>query len=273
MPTAALKPFIDDTDTETRAVRTLYEAPGLRKTVFAIVFLLLLPFYASLPAMIFQRVVAGVWMDTWGLLVIAAAFTVLMALVLFELIYALRAEIEVGDDAVSFVLPMGGPGAIPMLNYRSQTVAYDRICSVEKRTEVYGGMFAPVLMTSTWLRLDDGRPILLGAVNASCTDSVFPFDDIARQIADRADVEIRDRGVVRRPIKDAVYGIAAGGTECASLDEAAIGEVNQRHRTFVWALVSVFVFLFAMGVASDLLRGTTDLGERAPNTFHSLVGW
>jgi hypothetical protein len=270
MPTSQLRALIDDSAEPEATTRLRYEPHGVRKTAFCIVFLLLLPFYASLPAMIYQRVAAGVWLDTWGLLVIAVAFTVLMVLLVFEVIYALRAEIEIGDTEVRFVLPAGGPGAIPMFNYREQAVPYDKIRGVEHRTEVYGGTFAPVLMRSTWLRMDHDRKILLGAVNATCTDNIFPFDEIARQIAERAGIAVVDKGMVKRPIKDAVLGLAHGESQDASLGEAAIADVNSRHRQFVWAIVSVFVFLLAMGVASDFLERGTDLGERSPNTALTL---
>ena len=55
--------------------------PGAgRKTFLSLAFLILLPFYASLPAMLVQRLMHGLWFDTIGLMVFSAIFTVLMVL-------------------------------------------------------------------------------------------------------------------------------------------------------------------------------------------------
>jgi len=269
----AFHALLDDTHADPQPTITTYAPHGIRKTILAFVFLVLLPFYASLPAMIFQRVVAGVWLNTWGLFVIAAAFTALMVLLLFELIYALRARIELGAKTLELVLPQGSPGSIPMLNYRAHTIAYDDFDVIERRSEVYGGSLAPVLMQSTWVRLKDHRRILIGAVNSKSTDHVFPFGQIAEQIAERAGVEIVDLGAVKRPVKDAIVGLMAHETQGAMLSREEMEELNARHTNVVVALVCVFVFVLGLGIASDMLNGSTDLGERRPNVgISSLFG-
>src|SRR5262245_33017834 len=124
--------------------RVVYHAGGGRKLFFSIAFLLLLPFFASLPVMLFQRIKHGLWFDTIGLAVIAVIFTALMLLVVFELIHALRARVELGEKAVRFTLPKRG-GA-PMFSYATQEIPYDQIQTVEARRELYGGSIAPVFM-------------------------------------------------------------------------------------------------------------------------------
>ena len=44
---------------EAKAERAVYEAGGGRKFFLALAFLVLLPFYASLPAMLIQRLIHG----------------------------------------------------------------------------------------------------------------------------------------------------------------------------------------------------------------------
>ncbi|MGI9409544.1 MAG: hypothetical protein ACR2OV_05695, partial [Hyphomicrobiaceae bacterium] len=51
--------------------KSYYECGGGRKTFFALAFIVLLPFYVSLPVMLFQRITNGLWIDTWQLLVLA----------------------------------------------------------------------------------------------------------------------------------------------------------------------------------------------------------
>ena len=72
--------------------RTYYECGGGRKTFYALAFIILLPFFISLPVMLTQRIMKGVWLDTWGLMVIAVGFTLIMMLVLFELVFSLTAR-------------------------------------------------------------------------------------------------------------------------------------------------------------------------------------
>ena len=43
--------------------RRVYEAGGGRKTALTLAFLILLPFYASLPAMLVQRLISGLWFE------------------------------------------------------------------------------------------------------------------------------------------------------------------------------------------------------------------
>ena len=55
--------------------RTDYGASGGRKTAFSFLMLLLLPFFASLPIMMYQRINHGLWFDTWQLFLFAAVFS------------------------------------------------------------------------------------------------------------------------------------------------------------------------------------------------------
>ncbi|MEO0792596.1 MAG: hypothetical protein AAFY27_08625 [Pseudomonadota bacterium] len=265
-PTAMARLLLDDsTDAPAKPLKR-YAPHGVRKTVFALVFLILMPFFVSLPAMIYQRVESGVWLDTWGLLVIALAFAMLMALVLFELIYALRAEIVLGKTTVRLVLPAGLAGAMPMLNYRTYTIAYEDIVAVEQRSEVFGGTLVPVIMVSTWLRLADHRRILLGAVNEKCTDHVFPFEQIGRQIAERAGVRFQSLGLVKRNVAHPLIGLKGHEEDGTPLDDSIRDALNKRHRAIVIAMVSAFACLLALGLATDILNASADLGERQPNS-------
>ena len=47
--------------------REVFKASGARTTILSFVFLLLLPFYVSLPAMMWMRVKNGLWDDAAGL--------------------------------------------------------------------------------------------------------------------------------------------------------------------------------------------------------------
>ena len=73
--------------------RLHYEASGARKTLLSIAFVVLLPFYISLPVMLVQRMLAGLWKDTVGLGLLALGFTAIMAILFVQLMFALRAPL------------------------------------------------------------------------------------------------------------------------------------------------------------------------------------
>ena len=125
---------------EVADTRRYYQAGGGRKTFFAVLFIVLMPFFISLPPMIWQRVSAGVWVDTWGLFVIAALFLLVMILVFLELMFSLRAKVDLGTRAVAFTLPADGGGMTPTFAYETRLVEYEDIAAVETFREIYGGL-------------------------------------------------------------------------------------------------------------------------------------
>ena len=76
--------------------RTVYAAGGGRKFAFSFIFLILLPFFISLPPMLFWRISQGHWQGTLGLLVLAIGFTFIMFLLFIEVMHSLMTRIELG---------------------------------------------------------------------------------------------------------------------------------------------------------------------------------
>ncbi len=244
--------------------QTYYECGAGRKTFFCFVFILLLPFYVSLPVMLFQRVSRGLWLDTWQLMVLAILFTIVMALILFELIFSLRAELEIGKEKVSFTLPSGGGGAVPWLAYETREIPYDEIEAIESRREIYGGRYAPMMMQTIRIITKSGERIVLGRTNERDDDPKFPFPTIGRQIAARAGVEIIDRGNIMREFHRRMFGLT---DRAGSGPEPEIAELNKQHNSFLTILVVALAVFLVLGIASDLFRETSDSGERGRNSF------
>src|SRR5262245_54762798 len=185
---------------------TVYAAGGGRKFAFSFVFLLLLPFFVSLPPMLFWRISQGHWHGTFGLAVLAAAFTFIMFLIVIELMHSLMARIELGDKAVKLTLP-SGRGPTPMIRYQTLAIPYSDIKAFETRREIYGGSVAPVLLKGARLILKDDTPVKLGYVSEADSDPSFPYPDIAHQIAERAGVPVTDMGNVRRSAQKKFLGL------------------------------------------------------------------
>ena len=233
----------------------IYTSSGGRKTIFSFVFLILLPFFLSLPAMFFMRVKHGLVFDAVGLAIMATAFSILMFLILIELIYSLRARVELGPKAVKMTLP-SGRGPTPMLFYRTNEVPYDQIQSVETRREIYGGSMVPVLLKGARIITKDGKTVPIGYVSEANVDPAFPYTEIAKQIADRAQLPLIDRGNVRRSFRRKYLGLKSGGVnEVDTVDEAQIAELNKSHKNMVLGLVSGLAVMIAVGIVLDLASG------------------
>jgi hypothetical protein len=232
--------------------RTVYEATSGRKTSFSFAFLLLLPFFASLPGMLYQRLSGGLWVDTVGLMILAAGFTIVMFLLFIELLFSLRARVEIGDKAVKLTLP-AGRGPTPMLRYATHEIPYDQIKAVETRREIYGGAIAPVLLQGARIITKDDRAIRLGYVNESNVDPCLPYPVIARQIAERAGVVLNDRGSVWRSYRRKLLGLKSMDDGMKPIDEAQIAELNRSHRRWVTGVIALVGVLMVVGIVKDLI--------------------
>ena len=176
-------------DAARTAERKVYEAGGGRKLALSLAFLILLPFYASLPAMLIERLIHGLWLDTIGLMIFSAIFTGLMALLGVQLYQSLRSRVEFGDTAVRITLPQGS-GATPMLRFVNRDIPYKDIEAVETRRVLFGKTMTPVLLRATRLRTKDGGHVRLGNVNEDNVDAALPFPEIGARIAERAAIGI-----------------------------------------------------------------------------------
>ena len=205
---------------EAKGERTVYEAGGGRKFFLALAFLILLPFYASLPAMLIQRLIHGLWFDTIGLMIFTLLFTALMALLGVQLYQAIRSRVEFGDTAVRITLPQGS-GATPMLRFVNREIPYGQIGAVETRCVLFGNAFAPVLLRATRVLTKDGQHVRLGNVNEDNVDQALPFPEIGHKLAQRAGCEVADGGMVRRSIERRVLGFLGRKT---AIEESSVAD-------------------------------------------------
>lgn len=251
---------------EVKHERTVYGASGGRKLFFSFLFLILLPFFASLPAMIYMRLKHELYFDAIGLGIMATAFTILMALVVIELLFSLRARVELGETSVKMTLP-SGRGPTPMLFYKSYDIPYEDVHTVETRREIYGGSLVPVLLKGARLITKDEKAIPIGYVSEANVDPCFPYPEIAKKIAERARLPLIDRGNVRRSFRRKFFGIKGSRVnEVDTVDEAQIADLNQSHHNLVMGLVGGLVILIAIGIVDDF-ASDTPIGQTASSSL------
>jgi hypothetical protein len=234
--------------------RTVYAAGGGRKFAFAFVFLILLPFFISLPPMLFWRLSQGVWTGTFGLLVLAAGFTVIMFLLFIEVMHSLMTRIELGENSVKMTLP-AGRGPTPIVRYRSHDIPYDQVKAVETRREIYGGSMAPVLLQGARLVLKDDSAVKLGYVSEANSDPCFPYPEIAQKIAERSGLQVEHKGNVRRSLQKKYFGLKKEflAEAAGEVPEAEIEALNKSHRKWVMRIISLLVGLMVVGIALDIV--------------------
>ena len=253
--------------------KTLYTTSGARKLAFSFIFLLLLPFFVSLPPMLFWRVMQGHWTGTVGLIVLGIAFAFIMFLIFVELMQALRTRVELGPTSVKMTLP-SGRGPTPLVRYRSYDIPYDQIEAVESRHEVYGGKIAPVLLQGARLVLRDGNTVKLGYVSDANMDPCFPYPVIAHQIAERAGLSVDYKGAFRRSLQKKYLGLAS---PLIHEPEEQVGDfemvaLNHKHERWVMRLVWLLVALVVVGIALDIIFPPSSGLPPALTSLGSLIG-
>jgi len=253
-------------------LQTVYAAGGGRKLAFSFVFLILLPFFISLPPMLFWRLSQGHWQGTIGLLVLAVAFSFIMFLIVIELMHSLMARIEIGEKSVKLTLP-SGRGPTPLVRYKTREIPYDQIKAVETRREVYGGSVAPVLLKGARLILKDDSAVKLGYVSEANADPCFPYPEIAHQIAERAGVAVEDRGNVRRSAQKKFLGLKSGllSEPEGTVEESQIAALNASHHRWVMRLILLLVGLVVLGIALDIIFPPSSGLPPALTSFKSLL--
>ena len=242
--------------------RSVYEVGGGAKTALSVGFLLLLPFFASLPMMLYQRFANGLWHDMTGLAVMGLGLSMIMGLLLVNLLRALLSKVEIGEKTVRLTLPTH-LGAIPTLFYNTNTVAYDQIAAVELRREVYGNGLAPVLVRGARLKLKDGSTVLLGHMDEAEADATFPVPTIAHQVARKAGLTVVETSTVYRRASKRVLGIKPSTAELVPITDADILRLRGAHKRWMMALGAGMVALLGLGIAQDFVGANVDTGEQA----------
>jgi ornithine cyclodeaminase/alanine dehydrogenase-like protein (mu-crystallin family) len=255
-PTGARMSDTAATSVNRHETRT-WQSGGGRRIVLAFAFLILLPFYASLGPMLFQRISRGFVGDTISLVILAAAFTALMALILQQLVHAVRTRITLDADGIAATVPkVGARGPFFLLGYDTRSMPYSDVAGIDQRNEVYGGSLLPVLLTSTQVVSKSGPPLVLGYTNASDSDPQFPFPEIGREIAARTGTQLTDHGTVHRSLRNRIAGIMSAIDQDVPLPQTEIDAINAAHRRNIRGLVAVLAVLVIGGISLDVFTAS-----------------
>lgn len=232
--------------TETRT----WTSGGGRRIFLAFAFLLLLPFYASLGPMLFQRASRSLVGDTVTLAIFALAFSALMALILQQLMHAVRTRVALGSTSLKATVPVVAKrGPFGLFRFTTREIPFNEIVGVDTRNEVYGGTLAPILLTSTRITTKDGNSLVLGYTNTNDHEAQVPYPDIGAELAARAGLKVIDHGTVARSLQGRMLGMIA--TDNTPLPQARIDAINAGHTRNLRILVGALALLVIGGITVD----------------------
>jgi hypothetical protein len=263
--------------TDMAAETKTWQSGGGRRIVLAFAFLILLPFYVSLGPMLYQRVSRGFVGDTLALTVLALVFTALMALVLQQLVHAVRTRVSLTETGIDATVPkVGRRGPFFLLGYETRSIPYGDVASVDLRTEVYGGSLLPVLLTSTRVVPKSGPPLVLGYTNANDHEPQLPYPEMGRDVAERAKVTVTDHGTVRRSVGARVVGMTSASDQATRLDETELNLLNAAHTRNVRVMVAGLALLVVGGIAIDFVTASrtsfAEMGAGLSNASKGATG-
>ena len=238
-----------DTDNTVR----IFEASRGRKIILITVFTLLVPFFISLPFMIFLRLSKGFYYDAAILFLFAILFAIWMVFLGAHILSSLKTRIQLNEqDAVLLVPNWRGP--LPLLPYKTISLTYENVKSVESRSEIYREAIIPVLMRSCSIVTQDGERHILGYTKEKATDPAFPFSEISHEIALRAGLPLSERGTIH-----------AGGQYLAAikgppswdkqpLSPAAVQTARKAAQKFWWIMIAISAAVLVTGVGIEFWR-------------------
>ncbi len=242
----------DSTVINDTAVR-IYEASRGRKLILGLVFMLLTPFFISLPFMIYLRASKGFYYEAAILFVFAILFALWMIFLGAHILSSIRTRIQLNEQDAEFTVP-NWRGPLPLFPYQKISLTYDNVESVEQRGEIYREAIIPVLMRSCCIVTRDGGRHVLGYMKEHATDPAFPFSEISHEIAMRSGKPMLDRGTI---LAGGQYLAALRGSppwDKEPLSPQAVQTTRKAAQKFWWILIGISAAVLIVGVGIEMWR-------------------
>lgn len=229
----------------------IYQASSGRKIALIVVFIGLLPFFISLPFMIYLRASKGFTYDAIILAFIMVLFALWLTFLGIHILSSLRTKIRLNELDAEFILP-NWRGPLPLLPYRKISMTYDDVQKVEQRGEIYREAILPVMMRSSCIITQDGSRHILGYSKEMATDPAFPFSEISHEIAMRAGLPLSDLGTV---LAGGQYKAAIKGPpdwDKPPLSPEVVQTAHRASQKFWWITVAIGAAFIVVGILIKL---------------------
>lgn len=231
----------------------IYEASRGRKIILIIVFTCLIPFFISLPFMIYLRLSKGFYYDAAILSLFAILFAIWMIFLGAHILSSLRTRIQLNEQDAVFNVP-NWRGPLPLLPYRTISLTYENVQAVESRSEIYREAIIPVLMRASSIVTRDGERHILGYTKEQATDPAFPFSEISHEVAMRAGLPLSDKGTIHAGGQYLAAFRGAPSWDKSPLSPAAVQTARKAAQKFWWIMIAISSAILVAGVSIELWR-------------------
>lgn len=232
--------------------KTTYEIGWGRKSLLSLAVLVMAPFVLSAPILVVWRLIRGQWLDALTPTILTVAFIWAFSFIVMHMISAMRSKIEIDNDAITMMAPTWR-GPTPAPPYKNQKLSFAEIDGVETRAEIYRAAGIQTMMRSYAVKAGDRR-VVLGYMKDNETDPVFPLDDIAKEVAARANVPITNLGRIKAGTQ---YGALYRGDphpNAKKIDDRALAQIEKRNEDVLRGMVLALLTLTALGFGIDLIQ-------------------
>ena len=236
----------------------VYKIGFFRQLLQWITFLLLLPFFVSMPIMIGMRAFHGRIFDAAWLTFVAILFGMALIFLGLQIHAARKTRIRISEADVDVAVPQWR-GPTPFSPYEQARLPYDQIKSVEQRGEIYRSLGILGLRRVSSVVTNDGQRYVLGYSTENEADAPIPFSNIAKDIAERAGVQLVDKGAVNVGTQ---VGAAIRGTpdwDAEPIDEETVEQTRKRAQQIFVAMIGVFFLLVIAGIIISVATDFTNI--------------
>ena len=246
------------TDAGQSKIQNVYKVGFGRWLILWIVFLLLLPFFISMPVMFGMRILHGKFVDAASLGLMAVLLGVALAFLYLQIKAARRTRIELDENEVKLTVPTWR-GPTPFGPFIEEKISYSDIDCVEQRGELYRMMGVVGLRKASCVVTKDGKRIVLGYETEQEDDEPIPFSRIASEVASNAAVSLVNKGAVNVGTQ---FGAAFGGTpswDTPPITAKEAGEAQKRARQIFVGMIGGFIILVIIAIVLSFLPQIQEL--------------
>lgn len=241
-----------DTATDNPIVQHEYKIGFGRKFILFVIFLWLLPFFVSMPAMFVMRLMHGKILDAASLGAMALLLGIALVFVYLQFKAARRTRVALTEDHVNLLVP-SWRGPTPFGPFIEAKIPYSEISAVEQRGEIYRAMGVLGLRKASCVVKNDGSRIVLGYETEEEIDAPIPFTRIANELASNASVNLVNKGAVNAGTQ---LGAAFSGTpswETPPINAEEANSARQRARLMFRLMIFGFLALVVVAIVLTFL--------------------
>ncbi len=236
-----------------------------RQIVLWITFLMFLPFFISMPIMIFMRIAHGKFMDTISLGLIFAFSFIGILFIILQILAAGRQRIDVHRDKVTLKLPTWR-GPTPTGPVIKTELSFSDIQAIEKRGEIYALMGLLGLREVSSIITSDGKRYVLGYVTENEADAPVPYNKVTQVLSEKTGKPVLHKGAVNGGTQIGAMFKGAPSWDTAPLNASDVNAIRRRARRITLALIILFLAGATTGLGLALYPEIVELFSSTQQT-------